>query len=169
MTRGSDNQPKQPRARTADGTFRRRPEPSRDGPSRVVRHPSVKSTGSRSNRVPINCRVPVRPGIPPPSPSQTPFASQLLRQGARATATPYCVGSRWVGGPKTASSKSQTADPPLAAGMMLPSKTKMGPVDPSSGRQKPFAGQWKPVLAIRPKPLPETLRRVLIFFTARSN
>jgi hypothetical protein len=50
--------------------------------------------------------------------------------------------------------------------MMLPSKTKTGSPERSSGRQKPFAGQWEPVLAIKPRPLPEVLRRVLIFFTA---
>jgi hypothetical protein len=59
-------------------------------------------------------------------------------------------------------------DPPLPAGMMLPSKTKTGSMERSSGRQKPFAGQWKPGLAIKPRLFPEMFRRVLIFFTACS-
>jgi hypothetical protein len=60
-------------------------------------------------------------------------------------------------------------DPPLLAGIMLPSKTKTGFTLRSSGRQNPFAGQWKPVFAIKPGPLPEIRCSVLIFFTARSN
>jgi hypothetical protein len=52
--------------------------------------------------------------------------------------------------------------------MMLPSKTKTGSMERSSGRQKPFAGQWKPVLAIKPRLFPEIFRRVLIFFTVCS-
>jgi hypothetical protein len=59
-------------------------------------------------------------------------------------------------------------DPPLLAGMMLPSKTKTGATERSSGRQKPFAGQWKPVLAISPGFVSEFLRMALIFFTAHS-
>lgn len=80
----------------------------------------------------------------------------------------YRVGSGWVGGPTRAPSKYQTVEPPPAAGMMLPSNMKTGSAERSAGRQKPLAGQWKPVFAIRPGRPSEILRIVLIFFTERS-
>jgi hypothetical protein len=64
-----------------------------------------------------------------------------------------------------ASSRYQTVEPPPVAGMMLPSKTKTGSFERSAGRQKPLAGQWKPVFAMSPILPSEILRIVLIFFT----
>jgi hypothetical protein len=68
----------------------------------------------------------------------------------------------------TASSKYQTVDPLLLTGMMLPSNTKTGLPERSSGRQNPLAGQCEPVLAISPRLAPEVLLVVLIFFIAGS-
>lgn len=77
--------------------------------------------------------------------------------GAERTAWPGSVFSRY-----------QTVDAPLLAGMMLPSKTKTAATERFSGRQRPLAGQWKPVLAVSPGPVSVILRIVLIFFTACS-
>ncbi len=74
----------------------------------------------------------------------------------------------WRGWAAAVPSKYQTVDPALPAGMMLPSKMKTASVERSSGRQKPLAGQWKPVLAASPGRVSDILRIVLIFFTAAS-
>jgi hypothetical protein len=52
--------------------------------------------------------------------------------------------------------------------MMLPSNTKIGAADRSSGRQKPLVGQWDPVFAISPRLESVVLLMVLSFFMADS-